>query len=111
LSSGEDEVPVPRNSPFTITLTPEERGALERVTAKYTSPYIDVVRAKIVLYAADQMTNKHIAERLDLPRQIVCKWRKRFFEKRLEGLAERPRRGRPSRFSPRCRDRDQGTRV
>jgi transposase len=49
--------------------------------------------------AADGLENKAIAGRLDLPRQIVSKWRKRFFEERLSGLKERPRRGR-SRVSP-----------
>lgn len=34
------------------------------------------------------------------PRQIVSKWRKRFFDKRLAGLEERPWGGRPARFPP-----------
>jgi transposase len=58
------------------------------------------MRAKIVLLAAEGLSNKQIGQRLDLPRQIVSKWRKRFFDKRLAGLQERPRRGRPSAFSP-----------
>ena len=58
------------------------------------------MRAKVALLAAEGLSNKEIGERLDLPRQIVSKWRKRFFEKRLAGLQERPRRGRPSAFSP-----------
>jgi transposase len=73
---------------------------------KYTSPYRDVIRAKIVLYAADGLQNHDIAARLDLPRQIVSKWRKRFFEEGLPGLEERARRGRPGRFSPQHRRRD-----
>ena len=35
------------------------------------------------------------AERLDTPRQIVSKWRKRFFERRLAGLGDEPRPGCP----------------
>jgi transposase len=58
------------------------------------------MRAKVILLAADGLSNKQIAERLQLPRQIVSKWRKRFFEQRLAGLQERPRRGRPALFSP-----------
>jgi transposase-like protein len=57
----------------------------------YTSPYRDVVRAKIVLYAVRGLRNDEIAARLDTPRQIVSKWRKRFFEEGLAGFEERPR--------------------
>ncbi|MEW6744811.1 MAG: helix-turn-helix domain-containing protein [Planctomycetota bacterium] len=102
---------MPRDSPFKIVLSGEEREMLQFVTRKYTSPYIDVIRAKIILYAADGLENKEIADRLEIPRQIVCKWRKRFFERGLVGLVERPRRGRPPRFSPRGRDGDQSARL
>jgi len=95
-----------RKSPFRIVLTDEQRAVLESRTRKYTSSYIDVVRAKIALYAAEGMENKEIAARLDTSFQIVCKWRKRFFEHGLEGLEEGYRRGRPPRFSPRGRRRD-----
>ena len=91
---------MPRKSPYVILLDQEEKDNLERISRRYTSPYRDVMRAKVVLLAAEGLSNKEIGERLDLPRQIVSKWRKRFFEKRLAGLQERPRRGRPSAFSP-----------
>lgn len=67
---------------------------------KYTSPYFEVVRAKAILLAAEGLQNKQIGKRLEMPRQIISKWRKRFFEERLAGLQDRPRRGRPGRFSP-----------
>jgi transposase-like protein len=91
---------MPRKSPYVIKLTKEERQQLLKITRKYTSPYIDVIRAKVILYAEEGMQNDQIGERLDIPRQIVSKWRKRFFEKRMEGLQELPRGGRPARFSP-----------
>lgn len=91
---------MPRKSPFTILLTQEERRLLENDAQKYTSPYYRVVRAKIALYAAKGMRNDEIGKRLDLPRQIVSKWRKRFFEKRLAGLEDETRQGRPPVFSP-----------
>jgi transposase len=97
---------MPRKSPYTIILTIEERLALQEMAHKYTSPYRDVVRAKMALYAADGLGNDEIATRLDTPRQVVSKWRKRFFEERLAGLEERTRNGRPPRFSPRNRRRD-----
>ena len=91
---------MPRKSPFVILLTSDEKNSLQAVARKFTSSYIDVIRAKIVLYAAEGLENKEIAFRLDTSRQIVSKWRKRFFEKRLEGLVEEPRRGRPPSFPP-----------
>jgi transposase len=96
---------MPRRSPFVIRLQPKERAELESRSHRYTSRYRDVVRARIVLYAADGLGNDEIAARLDTPRQIVSKWRKRFFEQRLEGLEEQPRRGRPAGFSPQRRRR------
>ena len=91
---------MPRKSPFVIVLDQEEKSHLERQARSYTSPYRDVIRAKIVLLAAQGFSNDIIASRLDTPRQIVSKWRKRFFERRLEGLRELPRKGRPAEFSP-----------
>ena len=91
---------MPRRSPYEISFTQREREELEGITRKYTSAYCDIMRAKITLVAAERLENKQIGERLDLPRQIVSKWRKRFFEKRLAGLDERSRRGRPHSFSP-----------
>lgn len=95
---------MPRQSPFLVVLTAEERGILEDRSRQYTSPYCDVIRAKLVLLAAEGLGNDVIARRLDLPRQIVSKWRKRFCLWRLPGLDAEPRGGRPPRFPPR-RDR------
>jgi len=91
---------MPRRSPFTIELTEAERISLDTMARRYTSPYREVIRAKIILYAARGLENDEIAQRLDTPRQIVSKWRKRFFQERLLGLGERSRRVRPARFSP-----------
>jgi transposase len=91
---------MPQKSPFTLLLDLKEKQLLEAITRKYTSPYRDVMRAKVVLLAAQGLSNKEIGERLDLPRQIVSKWRKRFFDQRMAGLQERSRRGRPRLFPP-----------
>jgi hypothetical protein len=68
--------------------------------AKYTLPYFQVQRAKMVLMAAEGLTNDEIANRLDTRRDVVSAWRKRFFTDRLAGLEERARPGRPRTFSP-----------
>ena len=96
---------MPRTSPFLIALDGDERERLESIAKKYTSPYRDVIRARIILYAAAGLLNDEIAARLDTPRQIVSKWRKRFFEHRFAELEEQSRGGRPTRFSPQGRRR------
>lgn len=102
---------MPRESPFLIRLSREERQVLEARSRQYTLPYRDVVRAKIVLLAAGGLENQEIGERLDMPRPVVSKWRQRFYRERLAGLEERPRRGRPSGFSPSRRRPRESDRV
>jgi transposase len=91
---------MPRQSPYTITLSNTEKSALEGLARKYTSPYYQVVRAKVILLAAQGLDNDRIGLQVSLPRQIVSQWRKRFFEERLAGLENLPRSGRPPSFSP-----------
>lgn len=91
---------MPRKSPYILRVTAEQRRELEARARRYTLPYREVVRAKIVLMAADGLDNDEIAWRLDTRREIVSKWRKRFFEQGIAGLEERPRGGRPAVFSP-----------
>ena len=102
---------MPRESPFAMVLSKEERVVLEAEARRYTSPYCDVVRAKIVLLAAQGLSNDIIAARLDTPRQIVSKWRKRFALARLPGLESQPRGGRPALFSPQRRRPSKGARL
>jgi Winged helix-turn helix len=96
---------------FTSVLTKDEQNELEARARKYTSPYRDVIRAKIVLLAAQGLANDVIAARLDTPRQIVSKWRKRFALARLAGLEEQPRGGRPALFSPQRRRTGKSPRL
>lgn len=102
---------MPRSSPYEIRLSPQERAALETRVRKYTLPYRDVFRALVVLLAARGLRNDEIALRLNARREIVSKWRKRFFEQRLPGLEERDRSGRRPIFSPRAGSGDQGHRL
>ena len=92
---------MPRNSPYRIELAEEERRILAARARKYTLPYREVVRAQMVLLAAQGLRNDQIAARLNTRREVVSLWRKRFFEQGLAGLEERPRRGRPPAFPPR----------
>ena len=91
---------MPRRSPYRIELSDQERRVLEERARRYTLPYRDVVRAQMVLLAAQGLGNDEIAARLNTRREVVSMWRKRFFEERIPGLEERPRRGRPPAFPP-----------
>lgn len=89
-----------RTSPLTVILTRQERAELEGRTRAYSLPYRDVVRARMILLAADGVPVEEIALRTDTRREVVWKWRRRFLEQGVPGLEERPRRGRPAVFSP-----------
>ena len=102
---------MPRASPYIITLSRDERAILERRARKYTLPYFQVLRARIVVAAAEGRSNDEIAAALSIGRDVVSLWRKRFFYERLLGLDERPRSGRPRVFPPRGRGRSQGAGV
>jgi len=95
---------MPSQSPFRIDPTKDEHAILEKRAGAHTAPYWEVVRAKIVLLAAEGTSNKEIAARLDTTPQTACKWRKRFYEEGLGGLEDRPRSGRPPLFPPRSED-------
>jgi transposase len=88
-----------RSSPFVITLPETDRAELERRARCYTAPHAGVVRAKIVLLAADGLENMQIAGRLDVHVGVVSRWRKRFAEEGMSGLADRQRSGRPRVFA------------
>jgi len=91
---------MPRSSPFVIRLSSSEAAELNRRAAKYTLPYFQVQRAKMILLAAEGGNNDDIAKRLATRRDVVSVWRKRFFIERLAGLEERDRPGRPRTFPP-----------
>ena len=100
-----------RRSPFVIELSDEDRDQLEALVRRRTAEQRMVVRARIVLAAADGQENATIAEDLGVALNTVIKWRKRFFEEGMAGLADRKRSGRPRTFSPSGGRRGQGAGV
>jgi hypothetical protein len=94
---------MPRKSPFPIRLSSAEEAELQGRAGKYTLLYFLVQRAKMILLAAEGLNNDEIAARLDNRREVVSRWRKRFFTDRLQGLEEQARPGRPRTFPPRPR--------
>ena len=81
--------PLPR-----IDLTEEERLALNRIINKTTSPQGIVKRARIVLLADQMKSTDEIMQLLSVSRTAVVKWRRKFIEKRIDGLQDEPRSGR-----------------
>jgi transposase len=87
-----------RSSPFVIELSDIERAELQRRARCYSAPHAEVVRAKVVLLAADGLRNTVIAGRLDVHVGVVSRWRKRFAAEGMGGLEDRQRTGRPRVF-------------
>jgi transposase len=81
-------------------LTDDERAYLEKLMRKQTAERRAVGRARIVLLAADGLTNQQIAMATGYARWTVTKWRQRFATDRLAGLIDKPRSGRPPAFPP-----------
>jgi len=80
-----------------ITLTDEERTTLEQWSRGRRTPARLVLRAKIVLRAAEGMMNKVIAQKLKTAPKTVSLWRTRFAERGLAGIEkDAPRGGRPA---------------
>lgn len=89
-----------RRSPFVVELSSEERVVLlERASSRSCSHAV-VTRARIVLLASDGLRNIDIAAKVGVCVDVASRWRKRFCERRLDGLVDRARSGRPRRFGP-----------
>jgi transposase len=81
-----------------ITLKDEERQTLERWSRGRSTPARLVLRARIVLRAAEGVANDIIAEELGSDRLLVGKWRRRFKAAGLPGIEkDAPRGGRPAK--------------
>jgi transposase len=85
-------------TPYLVALTDAERRVLTRRARSERAAHREVLRAQIVLAAADGASNAEIARRLGVCDDTVRKWRARFCEQGLPGLADRPRPGRQRTF-------------
>jgi transposase len=86
-------MPSPKADP--VVLSDEERSVLLGWSRRRTTAQALALRSRIVLRCADPGTNSEIAEELGISRAMVSKWRGRFLLKRLDGLSDEPRPGRP----------------
>ena len=83
-----------------VVLTIEEKKTLESLVNSRTAPYRKVQRARLVLLAAEGMTNTAIAQEVELWRSIVVKWRQRFLGERC--ICYYNHRNGASRANPQC---------
>lgn len=82
-----------------IELTPDERVELERLTRRARSNRHLAVRAKLILASASGMSDVAVAAKHRVNNHTVGTWRKRFAERRLEGLYDEPRVGGPRQIT------------
>jgi hypothetical protein len=78
-----------------VELSEGERAELEARLRRRKITRGDPLRAEIVLLAAEGLSNLAITERLGIARMTVATWRRRFAERRLDGLTDEPRPGAP----------------
>jgi transposase len=81
-----------------IVLSTDERGELEALVRRRSAPQAAALRARIVLRCADGLTNAAVAAELGIGPHTVGRWRARFAQDRLAGLADEPRPGAPRRI-------------
>lgn len=84
-----------------LTISPSERERLELWARRRKTAQALALRARIVLLCASGVANTMVAEQLNVTKQTVGKWRRRFSEERIDGLLDEPRPGAPRRISDR----------
>jgi putative transposase len=82
-----------------VVLSDEERVQLSALAKSRSLPHGLVQRVRLVLMAADGLSNTAIAKHLDLSQQSVCLWRQRYLARGFQGLHEELRPGRPRSIS------------
>ncbi|WP_320068841.1 IS630 family transposase [Micromonospora sp. RTGN7] len=79
-----------------LALSEGERAQLVRGARAAHSTQAYALRCRIVLACADGITNGEVAARFGVSLPTVGKWRSRFLARRMPGLADEPRAGRPA---------------
>jgi transposase len=78
-----------------IELSDTEESELKAWLRRPSVPQQKATRARIVLRAAEGATNTQIAAETHVSQPTVALWRRNFCQRRIAGLADAPRSGRP----------------
>jgi transposase len=89
---------MPYRRPTSLVLSEAERSELEGWARRRRTSQALALRARIVLRAADGLSNTAIAQELGIAKPTVGKWRERFARLRSDGLLDEPRPGAPRRI-------------
>jgi len=81
-----------------LIVAPGERESLVRWARRRKTAQALALRARIVLRCAEGLDNTGVAEELGVTKNTVGRWRRRFVERRLDGLLDEPRPGAPRRI-------------
>jgi transposase len=84
-----------------VNLSEAQRIELEKLSGKPTAQRRMAQRARCVLMCADGHAVMEVARRLAMTPVTVRKWRDRYVERGLDGLADDPRPGQPRKLSAR----------
>jgi transposase len=82
-----------------LVVLAHEREALERWARRPSSAQALALRSRIVLGCAEGQSNQAVARAERVTPQTVGKWRRRFVQRRLDGLLDEPRPGQPRKIS------------
>ena len=82
-----------------ITLSDEERSKLVDLARRRKTSQAVALRAQIVLACAEGLNNGQVAKKFQLSLPTVGKWRRRFAQDRLAGMADAPRPGQPRKIT------------
>ena len=81
-----------------VVLTVQENNQLVEWTRRHKTSQALALRSRIVLACSQGIANDDVARRLGVNHKTVGKWRRRFVERRLDGLLDEPRPGAPRKL-------------